>query len=1240
MRIDLFSWTRILSHPDVLKKETDAGLRLAHALAHAWWRHKDKRPVGMTEEDVRRYYELVVAEMKRRGMKYTELGAPVYSVRDKPLGEPVTLDELYEYYAEPIVLREGVVKVVGGIPNWGASKGDIDIMIDMPDDTPESILHPIRFRLGRALPPELSWRIQFLDPSNQHLMGPFTNHATLYDLVLIPHHRFVEMAGHIELFKFVPVPKTSVGYHEGEVTEIEQVVARFKPEDYPLACFPPGTLVGFGTPIEDVQVGDMTITQNGGVQKVAATMQRDYDDKLVCVKVIGLPVIKLTPEHPVYIRRYRKCWYSTVRCSPAAHRKDCSWCERRVKHEPILEGWVPAEELKRYDYVKVPVITEEVDVEWDGDAFELFGWYVAEGCIGKETGTGRCTTVTWSNSQAYERIAELVKRCFGKAAITETMTSFCVNLYAAKHARWFAKEFGDRARAKRVPLWMLLAPKQKLRRFLEGYLSGDGCKTEYGWTAGTVSRVLAYQLRLIGLKLGFWVTVNRTRQQYLVNFYPHLPPHAFRENGAIWVKVNKVFSVEYTGPVYNLETEDHTYVTGFLVHNCEKKYDGLVVEWHKKGDKIVAYTDSGKRCEHRFPRLMKSLREHPCPELLLMTETEGWKDGEHMGREEIAGYVNQRGVPDDRYVVANVWDVLWCKLPERHHDLQPEGDVHEWPLEQRIRLRSVVAKLGGWQETDEVPKPGWNNVPSHILEKLDVGKLKELLTKIRNLPGSEGVMIKSVRDIFPLTGHIASWVKYKKSADLHVVVLKRNPTRTEGVYNYTVGLLAEKGMPHTEQMVLGKTKAWVMNVGKTNNIVRRFDRGTILTVIPHTLFQYPDGRVTVYECPVYEARPDQTLPDTVEEAVEIAKKAGILRKKARAAGALRYVLQLHARGKSIHGDLRLEKTPGGPLEGWTLNLDEGKIEEPVRTLKDIRKIEKQWARYLEPLDEPGHQILAESKKDEPHEWLEVDNRMDPPGGVIATKNWPGVMIIVDKGTYERGAQKPYYREWFFHGKKLKGRYVARLLHLRGEPVWMFWKTKTEEPYVLSTRAIREGWFPKEGSALPKELEEQVPEELRYWEVSGKERDERRKKLRRLWLKKFAANRWLLQYQWWRGQVVKRRGPTKDEYIFRAIFGDTGEVKEWHMTKDPRRGAVPGIFKKEKYDEFWDIGEETIAVPPGTKYNPTKATPSYLMTLDSGKLSVLQDEPLVVKYRLGPKEVFVATRTGPEEKVWECEITPQ
>jgi len=119
--VQLYNWETILKDPGVLKKETDAGLRLAHAVAHVWWRHPELRPKGMTKDQVKRYYELVVAEMKRRGMHTTELGAPVYSIRDKPMGQPVTLDDLKALYSEPIVLREGVIKVDGGIPNWGSS---------------------------------------------------------------------------------------------------------------------------------------------------------------------------------------------------------------------------------------------------------------------------------------------------------------------------------------------------------------------------------------------------------------------------------------------------------------------------------------------------------------------------------------------------------------------------------------------------------------------------------------------------------------------------------------------------------------------------------------------------------------------------------------------------------------------------------------------------------------------------------------------------------------------------------------------------------------------------------------------------------------------------------------------------------------------------------------------------------------------------------------------------------------
>jgi len=54
---------------------------------------------------------------------------------------------------------------------------------------------------------------------------------------------------------------------------------------------------------------------------------------------------------------------------------------------------------------------------------------------------------------------------------------------------------------------------------------------------------------------------------------------------------------------------------------------------------------------------------------------------------------------------------------------------------------------------------------------------------------------------------------------------------------------------------------------------------------------------------------------------------------------LRYVVQEHWRGKSVHADFRLELEPGGELAGWTLNtLIAGVIEEPVTTLEQAKAL--------------------------------------------------------------------------------------------------------------------------------------------------------------------------------------------------------------------------------------------------------------------------------------------------------------
>jgi len=141
-----------------------------------------------------RLHEEIVREMRKRGMQHhtpleLEKGfAPVNSFRNEELGDEITLEEVLNYYKKPIVISKGFVSLVGGLPERGSTTGDIDILIKWGENVPPEIVHPIKFRLGRALPPELSSRIQFLLDS---FHGPFTSYVPLYDLVLVPSDRIL-----------------------------------------------------------------------------------------------------------------------------------------------------------------------------------------------------------------------------------------------------------------------------------------------------------------------------------------------------------------------------------------------------------------------------------------------------------------------------------------------------------------------------------------------------------------------------------------------------------------------------------------------------------------------------------------------------------------------------------------------------------------------------------------------------------------------------------------------------------------------------------------------------------------------------------------------------------------------------------------------------------------------------------------------------------------------------------------
>ncbi len=151
-----------------------------------------------------------------------------------------------------------------------------------------------------------------------------------------------------------------------------------------------------------------------------------------------------------------------------------------------------------------------------------------------------------------------------------------------------------------------------------------------------------------------------------------------------------------------------------------------------------------------------------------------------------------------------------------------------------------------------------------------------------------------------------------------------------------------------------------------------------------------------------------------------------------------YVNQHHYRGRTVHCDLRFQ-TDQDFLIGWTL-LDgiTGEIKAPVLTLKDARALDAKdifkidWKKgKVKPREIKGGvirpaDIRALEKKPEPVAWFEVEG-VTPPGSVGATKEFPGVFHIIDRGTVEYGTQKPYFHEYFLSQGKLKGRICFRMI---------------------------------------------------------------------------------------------------------------------------------------------------------------------------------------------------------------------
>ncbi|MSU01946.1 LAGLIDADG family homing endonuclease [Tissierella pigra] len=419
-------------------------------------------------------------------------------------------------------------------------------------------------------------------------------------------------------FKKVTIPYSPHAAQQ----KIHDSEARFKI----LVCLPPGEFIlGANKSIEDVNVDDYVFGNNRKLNKVYRKIVNDYDGLLYKINARFILPFEVTDEHPILLTKViRNDNYKAFK--KGKRPKKTIW----NVEESI---WVKACDVEKYlneqtQYVKwclkIPRLEGTTNIDkWKMRKLEtrkkhykphfpinektawLLGLYMADGS------TSNCT-VDYSLGTHEKGFIERVKTIYEELGYSvhandkELDNSTQLAVCSTALAELFAKEFDTGASNKQIPQDILLHKDRNIIiNFLRGYFDGDGHFDEkqlriYGKTA---SRKLAYQLQLLLARLGYsaYIHENTRKEKSMIRgreinnsnpFYmvvcsssqlinelgysdktKHIREFSFIKDDAIYIPLESVETREYKGKVYNLSTNDDTFLVSNIVsHNCGNRF--------------------------------------------------------------------------------------------------------------------------------------------------------------------------------------------------------------------------------------------------------------------------------------------------------------------------------------------------------------------------------------------------------------------------------------------------------------------------------------------------------------------------------------------------------------------------------------------------------------------------------------------------------------------------------------------
>ena len=387
----------------------------------------------------------------------------------------------------------------------------------------------------------------------------------------------------------------------GDITKVDET--KLKPFNMICGgspCFVKGTKVytniGYKN-IEDIGIGDLVLTHKKRFMPVVAIGGEKQKD-IYSLRVQGFLETKCTDYHPFYCKKTR------------------SSIPEKIRLKDIKKGYYIGSHINKESYNKFNLSNEDC---W------ILGRYVADGHVRKDKRKDRVESYQYQCilSIGNNKVDELKKNvknrhysCYphGDSVHRVVFSSMDLVNFIIDNG------FGTKAETKTIPKFILDLPIDKLRSFIDGYMSGDGCEIDGKYQATTISKELAMSLCLavekvfrVGCRIYYderpehyeiQGRVVNQKDTYMIRFMKESQKQAwFIEDDIVWYPVKSIKPLYIKEDVFNIEVEDdHTYTANNMItfncqdfsvagkqkgsvwtcKDCGHEYNPLTVHWSKR----------------------------------------------------------------------------------------------------------------------------------------------------------------------------------------------------------------------------------------------------------------------------------------------------------------------------------------------------------------------------------------------------------------------------------------------------------------------------------------------------------------------------------------------------------------------------------------------------------------------------------------------------------------------------------